>query len=181
MGNVARIFTVCAAAVFGAGCSGDDATNGGTAGNSGGGAGSGGGGAGTGDDAATVTDASADAPMSISCGTATCRPMTLPILGPAAPCCPIAEVNTCGAVVMGADGMGACLTTSMGTMDPSCPQQTVNGFPVAGCCAATGACGATLSAIGLGCHAFRTADAGGLRCGGDSGSRGSGDSGEGGS
>jgi hypothetical protein len=167
MDKVTKVFTACAVALLWIGCGGDDTAPGGSAG-------SGGGGGSTGQDASSMEDAATDAPMSIMCGTATCPARTLPFIGLVPPCCPAGEENTCGAIP---PGMG-CATTSMGTMDPSCPQRTVNGFPAAGCCAAVGICGATLAAIGLGCNVIPMGDAAGAHCGAESGASASDDSGE---
>jgi hypothetical protein len=51
-------------------------------------------------------------------------------------------------------GGGGCLDVSPGTPDPSCPSQTIMGFPLTGCCSKAGVCGVDLSMGGLGCNSL---------------------------
>jgi hypothetical protein len=83
-------------------------------------------------------------------------------------------------------GGPACLDTSPGTSDPSCPSQpTPLGIALTGCCSATKICGADLSMLGLGCNSlsafggFLMTDSGPPRPCGDAGGRNT-DGGEGG-
>ena len=179
MNHVMRIFTASAslAVLFCAGCGGDDTSAGATTGSGGGG----GTGTGTGAGGGAVIDAAEDATITITCGTTTCSTRPVGPAGMAPPCCPRLEPNTCGALLGARDGSpGVCLTTAPGPVDASCPTVNVNGFDNPGCCSVLGVCGASLTAINLGCAAFVPADAGGQRCGGDGGGSGGGDSGQGG-
>jgi len=159
----------------GVGCGGDDDTTSGSTGGSGGTAGTGGSGGGkggsggatggaagiggTGGSGGTAgTDGGAgkggsagsaggDASTSIMCGTQTCGPVSaLGQMFP--PCCPMGEMNTCGATV--AQAMGACITRTTGTPDTSCPSVMAT-IPLAGCCRPNGFCGLNFSLAMLGC------------------------------
>ena len=55
-----------------------------------------------------------------------------------------------GAVSAGGDGGVPCLDTAPGTVDPSCPSQSMQGFMMAGCCSKAGVCGVDLSMVSMG-------------------------------
>lgn len=105
-----------------------------------------------------INELNEDAPggaMSIQCGGQTCMAPAGSPIGLSA-CC-LAD-GGCGAapgmfaLSAAEGGASACLDTTPGTRDPSCPSKTTMGFPLKGCCSAAGVCGVDLSIIALGCN-----------------------------
>jgi hypothetical protein len=90
----------------------------------------------------------------IMCGTSTCGPIVTGnvLLGSLAACCPMDQANACGGTA--AVLMGACLTKTAGTPDPSCPSIVVAGgvATLPGCCRPNRTCGADLTGAMLGCN-----------------------------
>ena len=163
-----------------AGSGGSGGSTGGTAGKAGSG-GSGGATGGTGGTGGTAgmagsggtagkagsagSDAGSDAPTSITCGTRTCNPVSGGVAGTLAPCCPMGEMNACGGIVTQAGG--ACITTTLGTPDMSCPSVMAQ-IPLAGCCRPNGFCGLNFSLVMLGCaDPTPLGGMGNIPCGGD--------------
>jgi hypothetical protein len=128
----------------GSGKSGSGGT-GGSTGGSGGSSGTAGKAGAAGAPADSGSDGS-DGSTAIMCGTVTCNSgalMGIPLL----PCCPAGEMNACGLLFA-----TACLTTTPGTPDPSCPDvANPLGGTLPGCCTVTGFCGADIGAP-LGCN-----------------------------
>jgi hypothetical protein len=85
----------------------------------------------------------------IQCGRATCSPIVSP-LGTLPACCPVGEMNACGAQVAMAGNI--CLTATPGTANPRCPAVQVVGQMLPGCCRPNGLCGVNLQIAGLGCN-----------------------------
>jgi hypothetical protein len=166
------------------GSGGAGGATGGSAGKagSGGGAGSGGatggtGGTGTGGAAGTGgmdaggkggsagAEAGTDGPTTVMCGTQTCSQISNTPAGNLPACCPMGEMNACGGILTLAGN--ACVTTTPGTPDSSCPSITAT-VTLAGCCRPNGMCGVNGSLLRLGC-ADPSAFGGmsNLPCGGD--------------
>ena len=102
---------------------------------------------------------------SLTCGTASCEPLVVPLPGaPAIPaCCPAGMPNTCGldATIIGAFGLmfdEACQPREQpGALDPSCPRTDDIELPDAGlsgsfpgCCRPNGQCGYLADTLQLG-------------------------------
>jgi hypothetical protein len=171
----------------GSGGSGGAGTTGGSAGKagSGGSAGSGGATGGTGGTAGTGTggtagtggmdaggkggsagaEAGTDGPASVTCGTQTCNQISNTPAGNLPACCPMGEMNACGGILSQAGN--ACVTTTPGTPDSSCP--SITSFVVLpGCCRPNGMCGVNGSLVRLGCaDPSPFGGMGNLPCGGD--------------
>lgn len=82
----------------------------------------------------------------VVCGGVTCDPPSLPI-GQADSCC---VGDKCG-ITSSMIG-GQCVELNQpGTPDPTCPEQSIQGFNLPGCCKDTGFCGVMDTFLGLGC------------------------------
>ena len=133
-----------------AGSAGSTGGSGGTAGTAGG-AGQAGtaGGAGKGGSAGMDAGGS-DAPTTVTCGTRTCSPV-VSALGTWAPCCPMGETDACGGLVNLGTIMNTCITATFGPADSTCPNATLLGQTILGCCRPSGRCGNSAAAVSLGC------------------------------
>jgi hypothetical protein len=153
-----------------AGSGGSGGSTGGSGGSTGGSSGTAGsdGGAGKGGSAGMDAGGS-DAPTTVTCGTRTCSPVVSMMFGTWAPCCPAGEMDACGGIVNLGTIMNACITATFGLVDSTCPNVTLLGQPLLGCCRPNGMCGNSAAGVGLGCADPTPfgGTSGSMACGGD--------------
>jgi hypothetical protein len=151
------------------GSGGSGGSTGGSAGSTGGSSGTAGSAGAAGKGGSAGMDAGGnDAPTTVPCGTRMCSPV-VSTLGTWAPCCPTGETDACGGLVNIGTIMNACITATFGLVDSTCPNVTLLGQPLLGCCRPNGMCGNSAAGVGLGCADPTPfgGTSGTMACGGD--------------